>query len=281
MSDTPIHDISDTALWVAAFRALETKRPDAVFRDPYAEMLAGERGMAIAKEMPYPQILSWLMAVRTVSIDRLVFEAIKAGVDTVVNIGAGLDTRPYRLDLPKDLRWIEIDFPHIIESKSAKLANVTPHCKISRYGLDFSDRAAARRLYAEIGSMAKVALVITEGVVVYLSNEEAKQLALDLREVPTFRFWIKDYRGSAMKRPGRLNKKLKHSPFRFNHPDPLAFFSQFGWKVRSDIKALDEADRLHRPFPIAFPWNLLQHFVPKARREQMRQAMGYVLFEAT
>lgn len=39
-----IENISDTALWVAYYRAMETERPDAHFHDPYARMLAGERG---------------------------------------------------------------------------------------------------------------------------------------------------------------------------------------------------------------------------------------------
>ena len=43
-----VRDISDTALWVAYFRARETQRPDGLFRDPYAEKLAGPKGYEIA-----------------------------------------------------------------------------------------------------------------------------------------------------------------------------------------------------------------------------------------
>lgn len=42
MTDTPIENVSDTAFWVAHYRALETKRPDALFHDPLAGVLAGE-----------------------------------------------------------------------------------------------------------------------------------------------------------------------------------------------------------------------------------------------
>ncbi len=281
MTTTPIANVSDTALWVAAFRALESERPDALFQDPLAATLTGERGREIARKMPYPKILAWMMAVRTVAIDRLVFEAIAAGVDTVVNIGAGLDTRPYRLDLPQDLHWIEIDFPHIIDLKNTNLSRQTPRCQMSRFGLDVSDRSAAGRLYSEIGSQTKKALVITEGVVYYLSVEEAGFLAQDLRKISSFRFWIQDYRktNKNMRSPAKLKKKLKNAPFRFNHPDPLGFFSEFGWQVRSNILAVDEADRLGRPFPMPFPWKHLARFIPEHRQEQARQAMGYVLFE--
>jgi methyltransferase (TIGR00027 family) len=282
MSRSPISDVSDTALWVAAFRALESARPNALFRDPLAELLTGERGRAIAKEMPYPKILTWLMAVRTVAIDNLVHAAIQEGVDTIVNVGAGLDTRPYRLDLPKQLHWIEVDFPHMLEMKTSKLAHATPHCHLLRRGLDVSNRAAAKSLYEEIGAKAKNALIITEGVIAYLSNEEAGHLAEDLRKIPSFRYWIQDYRKTnpRLKYPAKLKKKLKNAPFRFVHADPLGFFASYGWKVKTDVKATDEGERLGRPFPVSFPWNLLMSLVSKKRKEEVRDGMGYVLLEA-
>ena len=53
MSDALVRDISDTALWVAYYRAQETDRPDALFRDPFARALAGERGEKIAKAQTF------------------------------------------------------------------------------------------------------------------------------------------------------------------------------------------------------------------------------------
>ena len=54
MSDEPlIRDISDTARWMAVYRARESERPDAVFTDPFARRLAGERGEQIANAMPF------------------------------------------------------------------------------------------------------------------------------------------------------------------------------------------------------------------------------------
>ena len=41
---TQIENISDTARWVAVYRAMETERPDAIFRDPFAARLAGDTG---------------------------------------------------------------------------------------------------------------------------------------------------------------------------------------------------------------------------------------------
>src|SRR5437773_1190282 len=44
---TAIRSVSDTALWVAMYRAYESERADALFSDPYARRLAGPRGEAI------------------------------------------------------------------------------------------------------------------------------------------------------------------------------------------------------------------------------------------
>jgi hypothetical protein len=51
-----VRNISDTALLAAIYRARETKRSDAVFRDPFARRLAGERGDQIAKSMPFSEV---------------------------------------------------------------------------------------------------------------------------------------------------------------------------------------------------------------------------------
>jgi methyltransferase (TIGR00027 family) len=112
-----IRDVSDTALWVAVYRAQESARPDPLFQDPLATVLAGERGKQIADAMPYPRIMNWFLVIRTVALDRLIQAAIEQGADTLINLGTGLDTRPYRMKLPPNLRWVEVDFPHIIDYK--------------------------------------------------------------------------------------------------------------------------------------------------------------------
>jgi methyltransferase (TIGR00027 family) len=116
-ADDLIRDVSDTALWVAACRAIETERPDALFRDPLAGRLAGERGRQIAMTLSHGKATIWSVAIRTVVVDAFVTTATAAGVDTIVNLGAGLDTRPHRMDLPGSLRWIEVDYPSIIDTK--------------------------------------------------------------------------------------------------------------------------------------------------------------------
>jgi O-methyltransferase involved in polyketide biosynthesis len=56
MATPLIENVSDTAFWVAHHRGLEGERADALFRDPLAKVLAGERGRQIAESMPQPQM---------------------------------------------------------------------------------------------------------------------------------------------------------------------------------------------------------------------------------
>jgi O-methyltransferase involved in polyketide biosynthesis len=89
-----LQNISDTALWVAQYRAMETRRPDAIFRDPYAEKLAGERGERIVRDMKVAR-MAWPMIVRTAVMDEIILRCVEAGEATaVVNLAAGLDARP-------------------------------------------------------------------------------------------------------------------------------------------------------------------------------------------
>src|SRR5215471_17122089 len=115
--ESGIRNISDTARWVAVYRARETERPDAVFRDPFARALAGERGEQIARAIPFADEASWSFVARTYLFDRFVTRAVEGGVDLIVNLAAGLDTRPYRLQLPAALRWVEVDLPEILDYK--------------------------------------------------------------------------------------------------------------------------------------------------------------------
>ena len=112
-----VRNISDTARWAAYFRARETERPDALFRDPYAEHLAGQHGVDIANTLPEGNKHAWAWVARTCLFDQFIEQELQQGVDMVVNLAAGLDARPYRMKLPASLQWIEVDLPEILTYK--------------------------------------------------------------------------------------------------------------------------------------------------------------------
>ena len=118
-----IAHVSDTALMTAACRAMETERPDGLIRDPFAAQLAGDRGMAIARALDRLDMMCFGIGIRSRFLDQLVLDTVSAhGIATVLSVGAGLDTRPWRLELPATLRWIEVDFPAMLDYKDGVMA---------------------------------------------------------------------------------------------------------------------------------------------------------------
>lgn len=118
--------ILGSAFWIAAVRARETERRDRLFADPYAHGLAGQRGSAImaASERASGGENAFI-PVRVRWFDDLILsEASRAR--QVVLLGAGLDVRAFRLDLPADLHWYEIDRPEAFAAKKNVLAGCAP-----------------------------------------------------------------------------------------------------------------------------------------------------------
>jgi len=275
-----IKDVSDTARWIAMYRAQETARPDAVFQDVLARKLAGEKGAQIAATVAHTDLMAFAMVARTTAIDRLVLSALALGIDTVINLGAGLDTRPYRMKLPKDLRWIEVDFAHMIEYKNQMLASDEPVCRLERIACDLTKEAEREKIFQQLGSATKSALIITEGVIGYLTNTQAEDLSRSLFKIPSFKFWIQDYSQGKRRRnrhTKRIAQILKSAPLQFNVEDPIQFFTRHGWKVTENIFILDEAERLGRSMPVMFPWTILMALFPKKIRKMANRTYGYVL----
>ena len=273
-----IEHVSDTAFWVAAYRALESERPDALFRDRLAGVLVGERGRAIERQMPNRGLMSFIMVVRTTAIDRLVLEAIERGVDTVLNLGAGLDTRPYRMALPKTLRWIEADFPTMIAHKNDTLAAEQPVCELERVALDLSDRPLRQALLRRVAEGARCVLVITEGVIPYLKDEEVERLAEDIRAEPKLEYWIQEYYSlQARRHRPSWRKKLKAAPFVFSAPDWFAFFARFGFHPLERVTIREEAIRIKRHPPFMFPLSLIMWLMPVKWQEKAASGVGYTL----
>jgi methyltransferase (TIGR00027 family) len=283
MSETElIQDVSDTSRWIAAYRAQETARPDAVFKDPLAAKLAGSRGIEMVKATPNTQAMAFAMVMRTSAIDKHIQTALAHGIDTVINLGAGLDTRPYRMQLPPHLKWIEVDFPHLIGYKNEILKDEKPVCSLQRIAADLSKFEERQELFTRLDNQTKKALVISEGVIAYLTNNQAAQLSKDMFAMPHFHYWILDYNQGKREKNKQLEamqkKMVKKTPFQFTIEDPVNFFGEHGWKVVENVYMFDEADRVGRRFPVPFPWNMLMVFFRKKMRAAANKSYGFVLF---
>src|SRR5438132_3273047 len=252
MSTEPlIRNISDTALWVAMYRAMETEQPDPVFRDPYARRLAGKRGEEIMSTIKVAQRHAWSYTARTYNIDFFVKQDVDNGADMVIDLAAGLDARPYRMNLPSSLQWIEIDLPELLAYKRNVLANEKPVCRLERIPLDLANAGARRALFEELGRAAKRALIISEGLIVYLTADEVCGLARDLAAPPSFRRWATDLVSPALLK--MLQKQIgsplaqASAPLKFAPEEGPAFFTRCEWtpiEVRSMLQTGAKLKRL-------------------------------------
>jgi methyltransferase (TIGR00027 family) len=200
--------------------------------------------------MPEASRNSWAFVARTVAFDEYVLAEVARGADVVVNLAAGLDTRPYRLALPSQLLWVEVDLPQIVAAKRELLANEKPSCTVERIEADLADVAARRELLAQIGARGRDVLVLTEGLLVYLSEAEVAALARDLAAVATIRNWVID-----LASPGLLQmlqkgfgEKLKDAgaPLKFGPEAGTGFFAPHGWKPKGVVSALRTGARIRR-----------------------------------
>lgn len=274
-----IRNISDTALWAAVYRARETERPDALFRDPFACRLAGARGEQIARSLPFGDRHTWSWVARTCLFDQFIAEQVQQGADTVINLAAGLDARPYRMALPASLRWVEVDLPAILDYKEDILKDDKPVCVLERIRLDLSDVTARRQLFSRLGGNASKALIVSEGFIIYLTADAAATLAQDLAGPPTFQRWVVE-----MASPGLLKMLQKNmgarlseagATLQFGPAEGPAFFTPHGWKPVDVRSLLKTAARLKR----LVPWMRLLALLPESTgRQGSRPWSGVCLF---
>jgi methyltransferase (TIGR00027 family) len=275
MSEAPlIRNISDTAAWVAIYRAMESERDDAVFRDPYARRLAGTRGEQIMEKIAVAKRHAWSYVARTYLIDTYIAQEVAAGADMVINLAAGLDTRPYRMQLPPSLQWVEVDLPELIAHKEEILRGERPVCKLERVRLDLSDVNARRALFVELGSRAKRVMVVSEGLIIYLTAEEACGLGKDLAAQPNFQRWAIDLVSPRLLKmlQKEIGSRLSEAgaPLKFAPEEGPAFFTKCGWKPIEVNSMLHTAAKLKR---LPFLYRLFAFF-PDSKGTKPSQPWG-------
>jgi len=279
-----IENVSDTARWVAVYRAMESDRPDAHFRDPFARRLAGERGEAIVQAMPRGRSMAWPMIVRTQVFDELILDCVRRrGVDLVLNLAAGLDARPWRLDLPESLRWVDVDLPGMVEYKAGVMAGERPRCRYEAIAADLADPAQRDAALDGAVEGAQRALVVTEGLLVYLQPEDVGALAAALAARPALRWWLTDLASP------RLMKMMQKwwgksvdrgdASFHFAPAESSAFFAPFGWREAAWRPTMEDAHRLDRGMRGMWLWRLLGKLQPKQKQEEFRRFAGNLLLE--
>jgi methyltransferase (TIGR00027 family) len=281
---TKIENISDTARWVATYRAMETARPDRIFNDPFAARLAGEKGVAIVETMKSGRQMAWAMIVRTSIFDDVILDQVRnKGVDQVVNLAAGLDARAWRLPLPPSLKWVDVDLPGILDYKTEMLKDEKPVCEYEAVRLDLREEAKRQALFSQLGARSKRTLVVAEGLIVYLNDEQVASLARDLSKPSSFQSWLIDLAHPQllvlMKKMWGKNLDAGNAPFQFAPEAGTKFFEPYGWREKDFYSSMDEARRLKRELRMMWLWRVLGSMRSKAQKEVFRRFSGFVLLE--
>jgi methyltransferase (TIGR00027 family) len=174
--DTTKHAVAATGLLVAAMRAEESQRDDALFHDPYAARLAGDDGRRLLAEataatgQPSAPIV-----VRTRLYDEALLGAQADGLSQVVILAAGMDARSYRLPWRDGTTVFEVDQPHVIAIKDERLAGEPSPCRRVAVGVDLADDWP-KTLASQGFDSAAPTVWLVEGLLQYLEARDVDRL---------------------------------------------------------------------------------------------------------
>mmetsp|Transcript_22065 Transcript_22065/g.61234 ORF Transcript_22065/g.61234 Transcript_22065/m.61234 type:complete len:348 (-) Transcript_22065:109-1152(-) len=193
--------VSFSSRMMAAQRALENTRPDRLFEDPLAEVLAGQQAMERARERgkateesrrdgaPARKGIDGRIAIRAKYFDDAILHALKdSRLRQVVVLGTGMDTRPWRLPVPPGVVWFDVDRPDVIAAKVHELHEARAQtsaanrsdgssplcypCRVDRYCPVATDLSAPTSLQHSLAAAGFDPLVPTvwlgEGLLMYL-----------------------------------------------------------------------------------------------------------------
>jgi methyltransferase (TIGR00027 family) len=281
-----MRDISETAHLVAMYRALASESPNALFQDPFARLLAGSPGEMMVAVLGEQQRGVNALAIRTQAIDQMLQQLLATEqVGTVLNLGAGLDTRPYRLALPSTLRWIEVDLPDILTYKEQKLQDFQPVCVLDRIKLDLTDFQLRHQLLSEINSAHQNVLVITEGLLAYLTEQQVAALTKDLQQQSQLRWWLFDLASPFLLHQSRKHREQQifdqyfadgQPTFLFAPAAGTKFFQPYGWQVREFRSIWSESQHLAKFAGLSV---ILMRLFARPYWQAISQDSGFVLLE--
>lgn len=250
--------VARTAFWTAYCRAVESRSAAPLVVDPLAERLCGPEGLAIGEAMEGEGRAHASVVVRTRVVDERIAAAVALdGARDVVLLGAGLDARAFRLRLPRGVRFLETDYPELLEWKGARLAEEAPPegVSVERRPLELRDPAAVGALLRSLGDRPRV--VVLEGVLAYLAPEEARALLDAIAAVDAPTRVVADVGGGLWSAlfAGRVRAAVARSgaPYRTQIADARRFFERAGYQVEADV-SLVAWDRARSERRFELPW---------------------------
>jgi len=246
-----------TAKMTAAGRALESRRPDRLFDDPLAAVLAGDEGVRWMEEMRLPTtpVENPTIGPRTRYLDDLVVGAASTGVRQAVLVAAGMDTRAFRLNLPKEMVVFELDEPALLEEKQIILGHeeATPICRRVVIPVDLRTDGWTLALRAVGFDISEPAVFLAEGLSYYLDEDENARLLDHLARLGATgsRLGIdmasRDYLDNPVLAPFFDLAAARGVQWKFGTNDPEEFLAAHGW--RAHVETFDVVGRRYGRWP--------------------------------
>jgi len=255
--------VSNTALWVAAIRAIESKKENPLFVDPFAEALIGKEGYQIMEyyesfnedkywisKKDQTEFQHTLIGIRVRWFDEMVIRELKKQNMTekqVVILASGLDMRAYRLDFPSNTSIYEVDLPEIVEWKQKKVQEIgaVPKCaNLISVSSDLSKESWLGDLESKGFKKDLATIWIVEGLVIYLDADSVKRLLSNIARIsPPGSVLALDVGNSCLttgdwKQLDAL--KQQGNPMKFGMDYPERYMKSCGW---NDVVAHQLGDK--------------------------------------
>jgi methyltransferase (TIGR00027 family) len=245
-----------SARMVAAHREMETARTTALYRDPLAGELAGVEGWAVSQAL---QLSTWpgygygpdpYLTISIRFFDDALTEAVRtAAISQIVIVGAGMDTRAFRLEWPPDLQFYEVDIAEMFEHKEPVLHRRAARPTCQRHPVVTGSRASLRRALRRAGfaPACKTAFLIEH--LQYLQPEHAERMLREISALATEGSWIgfgavtNDTLRTSFMQP--LLRKMEAAglpPWTFGVDEPEAWLATYGWNATSIVAGAPEAN---------------------------------------
>jgi methyltransferase (TIGR00027 family) len=277
--------VSHTSLLTAAARAAESRRPDRLFEDPYAATLAGPAGEALLDEAG-PETAVPSIAIRTRYFDDAIRAAVLRGIRQVVLLGAGLDTRAYRLGLTAvagdTVRWLEVDRAPVLAYKRQLLVGTAPTVDLHDVPGDACEKPTFDALRAAGLDTAASALWIAEGLLAFLGLDELRALFDRVNECSGPGSWaLFDLPNLACVNAqgafARAGNALQKRGLRFGTDDPVTFAAGFGLDaavVHEGHPAAHFGRRATPPFTEILPGSWTLYYVQARIADKIGSRVG-------
>lgn len=245
-----------TARWTAAVRAMETRREDRLFDDPWAAELAGAEGLAWIESRTPESVLPLVVRTRYYD-DWLQGRVGSEALQQVVILGAGLDTRAFRLPWPNDARVFELDRPTILDHKEQVLtrAGAIPRCERRVVAADLAGDWPVALSDAGLDPDCPATWLL-EGILFYLPDERIAHVLDGITRLSAsgshlgFDIVNAAVLTSPHTRPWVEMQAAAGAPWLGTMDDPVGFLAERGWLAALTQAGQPDADHGRWSLPV-------------------------------